>query len=391
MSIVDSINDPNFIIFTSSLFSIAGASLILRFIGTQRRLKLMYNRLVFGIAAVDLIYALHFSVFSLTIRAKGRQPGAACSYEGFIHTVCVLPSIYYNGFLSIHFVTAVCYNGQRKLLEKLEPYMHAFCLGVPLLVGCLNLGFGVFAPGNPDAYSCWVFSVNDPPLICDVDGECHNPYSFSTVIAANIATWFQVVSGFITFGLLSINSYLIYKKARALSKASSQHMTAGNRQSTPGQKNVKQVVNQSFLYVGGYCLIYTWIVIITIGSAANPVEWGPSSEFIPAQIMRLMFDIFYPLSGFYTACVFFRPRLLRWRNHNKSRSWFFAFRMTLTSLDAPRTVEKDVTREETSEPTEENATSPTQIINRAQVNDCTWDDSLAFMNGDREHVDADNV
>ncbi|KAI2495317.1 hypothetical protein MHU86_19216 [Fragilaria crotonensis] len=394
MSITDSVNDPNFIIFTSSLFSLAGASLILRFIGTKRRLKLMYNRLVFGIASVDLVYALHFIAFSMTISEEARQPGAACSYQGFIHTVCVLPSIYYNGFLSIHFMIAVCYNSKEKLLEKLEPYMHAFCLGVPLLVGCLNLGFGVFGPGIPDAYSCWIILPNDPPVVCDINGECHTPYSSLSIIAANVAIWFQMASGFITGGLLTINSFLIYRKARALSNANSKHITVGPRKATPGQKYVKQVINQSFLYVGGYCMIYAWIVTITFASMANPVQWGPSSDFIPVQIARLMFDIFFPLSGFYTACVFFRPRLLRWRSQNKSRSWFFAFRMTLTSLDAPRTVDNDVSRQNNSQPTGATATSQSLEISRVQESDGRLDDDSSVVNGDCEPVDAgddDNV
>ncbi|KAI2499948.1 hypothetical protein MHU86_14522 [Fragilaria crotonensis] len=167
-------------------------------------------------------------------------------------------------------------------------------------------------------------------------------------------------------------------------------MTAGSREATPGQKNVKQVINQSFLYVGGYCMIYIWIVILTIGPAADPVKWGPSSDFIPAQIIRLMFDIFYPLSGFYTACVFFRPRMLRWRSHNKSRSWFFAFRMTLSSRDAPRTVEKDITRDETSHPSDAIATSQTQIINRVQERDGALDDGRTIMIGGCDPVDADD-
>ena len=66
--------------------------------------------------------------------------------------------------------------------------------------------------------------------------------------------------------------------------------------------------------------------------------------------MQVMFFIFYPLSGVYTALVFFRPRMLRWKNCNQSRSWFFAIRMTLTSLDAPRAVTSAATGKETSQP-----------------------------------------
>jgi hypothetical protein len=361
MSLSQSINDPNFIIFTSGIISVTASSLILRFILTGKRVKRMYNRLVLGLATVDLLYTLQMAIFAVTIRTKDRQTGPACSYEGFVHTALVLPSIYYNGFLSIYFVFTICDN-KRDLVQRIEPYAHVFCLGLPILVGLLGVGLGIYGPGNPDDYSCWIFLPNDPPLVCESDGTgCSNAYSQSTIIAATFLQWFQVVSGIVVFCLLFVNSYRIYLQARKLEDANKNYIlpiqqvpatqaargTLSQRtlsqptlsQQTPGHKNVIQIIQQSFLYVGGFIMIYFWILVLNIAQTANPVYWGPDSDYMPAQIMRLLFDTFYPLSGLYTAAVFFRPRFLRWRNKNQRRSWFFVFRMTVFSLDAPQTMD----------------------------------------------------
>lgn len=366
MSLGEAINDPNYILFTSGIISVTASSLILRFILTGQRVKRLYNRLVLGLATADLLYSLHLTVFAVTIRTRDRQPGPACSYEGFVHTALVLPSIYYNGFLSIYFVLTIC-EKKRHVVQKMEPYAHVFCLGLPILVGLLGVGLGIYGPGNPDAYSCWIFLPNDPPLICEHDDGtgCYNPYSPSTIIAATVLQWFQVVSGIVVLCLVSINSYRIYLQARKLEDANSnytlpthldsstQEETNGNSGSimrrsitrrsvsnqTPGHQNVIQIIHQSFLYVGGFTMIYFWVLVLNIAAAANLTYWGPDSEYMPAQIMRLCFDLFYPLSGLYTAAVFFRPRFLRWRMKNQERSWIVIFRMTVFSLLPPQTID----------------------------------------------------
>ena len=350
MSLSQSINDPNFIIFTSGIISVTASSLILRFILTGKRVKRMYNRLVLGLATVDLLYSLHLTIFAVTIRSKDRHTGPACSYEGFVHTALVLPSIYYNGFLSIYFVLTICDN-KRDVVQRIEPYAHVFCLGLPILVGLLDVALGIYGPGNPDAYSCWVFLPNDPPLVCESDGTgCSNPYSQPTIIAATLLLWFQVGSGIIVSGLLFVNSYRIYLQARKLEARNRNYILAMHRasatqqvgrrmsQQTPGHRNVIQIIHQSFLYLGGFILIYSWVFVLNVGVRANPNNWGPDSDYMPAQIMRLLFDVFYPLSGLYTAAVFFRPRFLRWRNKNQQRSWFFVIRMAVFSLDPPQTI-----------------------------------------------------
>lgn len=356
MSLGQAINDPNYILFTSGIISVTASSLILRFILTGQRVKRLYNRLVLGLATTDLLYSLHLTIFAVTIRTQDRQPGPACSYEGFVHTALVLPSIYYNGFLSIYFVLTICEN-KRDVVQRIEPCAHFFCLGLPILVGLLGVGLGIYGPGNPDAYSCWIFLPNDPPLVCERDGTgCYNPYSPPTIIAATFLQWFQVVSGIIVFCLLFVNSYRIYLQARTLEAANRNYIlpnqsasetqvprrsfTRGSiSQQTPGHQNVIQIIHQSFLYVGGFVMIYFWVLVLNIAAAVNLEYWGPDSNYMPAQIMRLFFDLFYPLSGLYTAAVFFRPRFLRWRNKNQGRSWIFVFRMTVFSLQTPETID----------------------------------------------------
>jgi hypothetical protein len=100
----------------------------------------------------------------------------------------------------------------------------------------------------------------------------------------------------------------------------------------------KSLINR-FLYVGGFVMIYFWVLVLNIAAAVNLEYWGPDSNYMPAQIMRLFFDLFYPLSGLYTAAVFFRPRFLRWRNKNQRRSWIYVFRLTVFSLQTPETID----------------------------------------------------
>jgi hypothetical protein len=355
MTLVDSINDPNYILFTSSLISVISSILILRYISTNKRLERMYNRLVFMLALVDLIYTFHLNIFSITIRKKNRQVDSLCNYEGFIHTAMVMPSMYYNAFLSVFFLYSICYSDKKALLKRLEPYIHCLCILIPIIVATLNLALGVYGPGNPDKYSCYVIIPNDPPLKCDGNGNCFNPYDDSTLRAAYLLSWFQIFSGIATFLLLSMNSYLIFHKAQALSKANEKHaleisnatesVSSSHRKLTkqlpPGRKNVIQIRNQSFLYVGGFIMIYLTVLTLNIACAINPKKWGPFVDYLAADIVRLLFDIFYPLSGLYTALVFFRPRFLRWRDLNRSRSWFFILRRTIFSSAAPYSVSLD--------------------------------------------------
>jgi hypothetical protein len=353
MSLVERINDPNYILLITSFISIISSILILRYVSTKKRMERIYNRLVFMLALVDLIYTFHLCVFSVTIRKKNRQIDALCNYEGFIHTAMVLPSMYYNCFLSIFFLHSIHYN-DKKPLKRLEPFIHCLCILIPIMVASLNLFFGVYGPGNPDKYSCYVIIPNDPPLKCDDKGFCYNPYDKSTLIAAYVLSWFQILSGIATFLLLSVNSYLILQKARELSKANERHTSEafdGNlssrklrrkqtAQHSAGHKNVIQIRNQSLLYVGGFSMIYYSVLILNIACAVNAQQWGPFADYLPADIVRLLFDTSYPLSGLYTALVFFRPRYLRWRYLNQSRSWLFIIQLTVFSKVAPYKVSK---------------------------------------------------
>jgi hypothetical protein len=182
--------------------------------------KRLYNRLVLGLATTDLLYSLHLTIFAVTIRTQDRQPGPACSYEGFVHTALVLPSIYYNGFLSIYFVLTIC-ESKRDVVQRIEPCAHVFCLGLPILVGLIGC-----RAWNVRSWKSRCLQLLDlspqmtPPLVCERDGTgCYNPVQPTDHHSGNLP---PVVSSCVRDHCvlsLFVNSYRIYLQARTLEAA----------------------------------------------------------------------------------------------------------------------------------------------------------------------------
>jgi hypothetical protein len=87
-------------------------------------------------------------------------------------------------------------------------------------LGLLGVGLGMYGPGNPDAYSCWIFLPNDPPLVCERDGTgCYNPVQPTDHHSGNLP---PVVSSCVRDHCvlsLFVNSYRIYLQARTLEAA----------------------------------------------------------------------------------------------------------------------------------------------------------------------------
>lgn len=360
----------NALSFPAAALSSIGSVLILRNIlrGTKK-LTDLYRRLMFSISLLDLIMSVHFAIFSVTSQNfdVSRSTGAVCSYEGFIITISGLTSVLYNGFLSLYFLLRIRY-GQRNALGKAEPMVHAFSLLYCVVVGILGATLGVYVPGNEYERSCWL----NPDVSSDDTGM--SSWQFQLV------NWMTLIPGAIIFFVLLVNNILIYLKVRTIynandkykiragerpsfqtnpstkmmtanssatlanNKASSRRLHTTTRGGGGGQgeqqhKHVKQVAQQSFLYVGGYFAIYIWTFAFRAGHVTDPEAWfGSEVRPVPAAlVLRGFVAFFIPLAGLFNALVYFRPQYIRWRDLNKEtgRSRLWCIGMAALSLEKP--------------------------------------------------------
>ncbi|CAJ1944978.1 unnamed protein product [Cylindrotheca closterium] len=383
----------------SSLLSIFGSSIIIVTVWKVRKQKawIPYQRLLLAMSVCDIVSSLTLAVGAFLYPQETSDKvwvignDASCSAIGFLNQISYSGTLY-NGFLSFYFLFTARFGMKNRQIEKrIEPAMHLFAIGFPIITALVGLVMDFYA--EPEVgIGCW---VNRWPKQCGEgpDGtgeECQSP-----MIAWVFGAWIALF----VLGALIVNNAVIWvfvhQRTRgnvhhhhhhqgAIRKVPSQKLdrhdetsdsnshhsddeetrtsgrnsqmgllsmassfrtlnstgrgSAGNLSvSTAAQqreiqatqsKRLKLVGSQAFLFVGCYFVSNIWTYVLRLYESRT-TDYIEEKE-LPYSYYSILVTqaVLLPLQGLFNMMVFIRPKYLRLRSENPSESkWAIVHRV----------------------------------------------------------------
>ena len=147
----------------SSICSVIGSSVIIFIALKSRRSKAWtpYNRLLLGMSVCDIIFSitLGLNIFLLPRETSQRiwvmGNHATCSAMGFFIQFSY-SALLYNAMLSFYFLLTARFGLKNdQILRRIEPIMHAICLGYPTITAWTGLFMDAYSESGM-ALGCWV-------------------------------------------------------------------------------------------------------------------------------------------------------------------------------------------------------------------------------------------
>ena len=152
----------------SSICSVIGSSVIIFIALKSRRSKAWtpYNRLLLGMSVCDIIFSitlglsivllpneLSSSSYSKRLFAFGND--ASCNAMGFLIQFSY-SAILYNAMLSFYFLLTARFGFKNdQIAKRIEPVMHAICVGFPTVTAWAGLFMDAYSESGM-AQVCWV-------------------------------------------------------------------------------------------------------------------------------------------------------------------------------------------------------------------------------------------
>ncbi|CAJ1935210.1 unnamed protein product [Cylindrotheca closterium] len=377
----------------SALLSIFGSTVII-YMAYKSRSKSRpwtpYNRLLVAMSIYDIItsIALGASPFLYPKETSNKAlvygNDASCTLIGFLNQLSYSGTLY-NGFLSLYFLLTARFGIQNhQIARRIEPAMHMFSVGYPVLTGFIGLFLGVYS--EPEVgLGCW---VNSYPERCGYGPDGTGEPCLSGTIGWIFGGWVACL----TLALLVVDNFIISwyvfrqtgssnnnnkkksgkfspkgsatmdldddgESAKQASMASSFRSIrsntdlGGNRSTTQNtvstismdpdtkasqRKRLKLVSSQAFLFVASYIVSNGSTVLLRLfeSQAATYVEEMelPKKHYI---LMVLQASLL-PLQGLFNMMVYIRPKYIKNRSDFPGESRVWAIRRAVWGADVVR-------------------------------------------------------
>lgn len=147
----------------SSILSIIGSTVIIYIARKSREAKGWnpYHRLLLGMSVCDIIFSitLGLNIFLLPRETSQRiwvmGNHATCSAMGFFIQISY-SALLYNAMLSFYFLLTARFGLKNdQISRRIEPIMHAICLGYPTITAWTGLFMDAYSESGM-ALGCWV-------------------------------------------------------------------------------------------------------------------------------------------------------------------------------------------------------------------------------------------
>lgn len=327
-----------------ALLSVFSSSLIIQHVlwrGTKRSTS--YHRILLAMSAFDILYSITscLQMFLMPQESSERKVAigneTTCTVMGFF-TQLSLATYWYNGMLSIYYITTIVYSWTDKGFAKVEPFLHTLCILFSIITATMGAVIGWYSEMDI-GFGCW---VNRYPRGCELlseDGLTMGEPCRSDEIAWYIAAIpITLILFMVVLGNLHIYCHVrsvILKSQRHDFEGSTDVMTpSGNtsitfrRTSDVGSstqvKRIRQVALQGFLYVLAFWLTYIFNAVVRLIEAYDVAE--KDSEVYPILILQAVLS---PSTGFFNMLIYFRPRYVRCRQSFPDESRWWAIKHTL--------------------------------------------------------------
>jgi len=288
-----------------SIFSIMGSTYVIftilrnHYLPWRQRtggvIMLGFDNILLGLCTADLFISVALLLSTWPIPTdtiyrdyiwgeRGTQ--ITCDIQGFMIQLGGSSSVLYTCALSLHFLLSIRFGWLPLRIRKIEPFLHAVCIGIPFASAVLLLTQKLY---NPRIFMC---STQSYPIGCDTGStpaSCLRGYN---------ARWYALflIEVPIIIGTVFIISSMIaiYLSVRELDRRMSRFRLASDAQEQYASS--KRVFRRACQYVAAYCI--TWIPVM-IGTVIHVTSGSEGSFGFSLAVIISM-----PLQGFINAIVY---------------------------------------------------------------------------------------
>lgn len=322
-----------------SIPSLVGSLYIVQHvIRCPKRRRRVFSRLMLAMSAMDCIFSITTLASAwpcpreLPIYMAAGSWGS-CEAFGFLGQGGKLSSILYNGALALYFLVTIRYSWTERQFarRRVEPFIHAFCLLAGWTTALVALILDLY---NPTPVGCVIYPF---PPTCELEG--------TTCLRGALASTYRLALFYIPFwvilGIMVISMIMIYGKLSATERTMAR-MVASPRPSSDSPNQLladstqlssslpqqpqsttatnelritsltKEFAIQALLYCLAF--MFTWLFGMV---AATSVRFSEKPAFY--YPIAYLSTVLGSLQGCFNACIYIRPRYLRYRRLNKQQ------------------------------------------------------------------------
>lgn len=277
----------------SSLLSVKGSLAIIYIIYSGRRRKLVKpkNRFMLMMSIFDVVHSTAILVSTAAMPRHlniygARGNDASCTAQS-IFMVIGLAVPLYNSSLNLFYLLTIKYNmDSTRFSSKIEPFLHASSILVPILFASIFTALGY---ANPIGISTCLFEGKVP---------CFG---------------FGVTSLFcFLFCAFSMGS--IFWSMRSQANMVRKHRFASTNH--PTILNEKEMAKQALLYFLAFFLSFSFPTVQVLVNILYPD--------LTISALQTLTSIFYPLQGFFNFVFYIRPGVIHVRKNDTSKSYIAA-------------------------------------------------------------------
>ena len=335
---------------------ISSLIIIIMIYKSNLKLSTVYRRLVFGVSAFDLIQSLSQAISSMPMPV-GSSVGAlgndvTCDIQGLLVAVGINGSLLYSVSLSIYFLAMIRNRvvSERKIKEKLEPYLHAVPILFTLIAAAVLFITNSF---NPTGSICATNIEDQTGCDTDPDVECKDQkaHLFISYIFVAFPLLGALIANIVIMCWIWRREYLMEKKNQKYrsgwltTNASrgrgdiSRNTTRNNSNVTPTRngrgsealsplearlsrpslasvRRRKEISRRAIAYILCSFLTYIFAFIFRV--------W-PHSGHHPPFALELLRSIFLPLQGLFNIIIYTYPHVMSRKRNNPEYSWLRTF------------------------------------------------------------------
>mmetsp|Transcript_35184 Transcript_35184/g.59728 ORF Transcript_35184/g.59728 Transcript_35184/m.59728 type:complete len:389 (-) Transcript_35184:223-1389(-) len=286
-----------------------------------------YHRIIMFMSIWDFI-VISFGKFPASWAMPADTPNVyyasgnrqTCTMQGFfIQFSLIVPM--YNAITALYYLLVVHYgltNGD--IRHKYEKWMHIFPFAIASSFAIVGLVPSMLLYSTSTMW-CW---INAEPKGCIQSYEGEGPTTCTRGDNAYIyrlalyycPIWVCIIFATISMGVIYMGVKATYSRSRIFQR------TGSGRPANRRDDQLKQIAKQSFFYIGGFLLVWTFPTLNRVLAFFD----------IKIYALTLLHSIFSPLQGFVNFIVYMRPRLMQHIEQQQQSKKTSTLRASMTFL-----------------------------------------------------------
>ena len=281
---------------SGSISLVCSGSLLVYILKDKMKRSSIYHQIILGISSCDFISSIFFVLADIT--APPDDPNASfCKAQGFFLQLG-FAAMFYNVSLTLFYMLTIAEGYRESRIRQIQIYLLGLPFGLGLILACAGIPMYV-SIGSV----CWLPSI----FLTDVFGASPMTTLFFGVVPICIAI------ATITLMQGRIFWFVRQSEQKMVKWRFSRRKLDGNTKISMTERE-KKVFWQSAMYVLSFYI--TWPIVLTSLLVKPDRYENPLSVAYNVQVAAAFL---WPLQGFFTFTVYFRPRIMKFLSRGCSR------------------------------------------------------------------------